>query len=130
MSEINTPSQKAQAAPAAQTASAPQESESKKPRRKYSKRLKGIQELERGVSKATHRLVGSIDEGLRAWRKSTDKSSRKKKDGAIRDAVTNYAKAVSKSLRVASAVPVDLAGAVPKFTIRLFVARIFSPFFK
>lgn len=102
----------------------------KKPKRKYSKKWKGVQQLERSVSKATHRLVGSIDEGLRVWRKSTDKSARKKKDGAIRDALQNYAKAVSKSMRVVSGVPLDLAKAMPKFSPRLFFARIFSPFFR
>jgi hypothetical protein len=114
----------------AETAHAVLEVAARKPKRQYSKHLKGVQQLERGMSKAAHRLVSSVDEGLRMWRKSTDKSSRKKKDGAIRDAVTNYAKAVSKGLRVASAVPLDLSGSTRKFTLRHFVARVFSPFFK
>lgn len=101
-----------------------------KPKRKYSKKLKGVQQLERGVSKATHRLVNSVEEGLRVWRKGTEKSARKLKDGAIVDSLNNYAKALSKGLRVATYVPQDFVEAMPKMNMRNFIARIFSPFFK
>jgi hypothetical protein len=123
MSEINTD----KAPPgAADPATEPE----KKKKKRYSKRLKGLQKIERGVSKAMHRLASSVDEGLRVWRKSSDRSAREKRDGAIRDALKNYAKAMGKQIRIASWAPADLARAVPEISPRRLLARIFLPIYK
>jgi hypothetical protein len=109
---------------------APQAEDKKKKKRKYSKGLKDLQQLERGVSKAMHRLAGSVDEGLRTWRKATERSARAQRDGAIRDALKNYAKATSRGLRVASWVPLDLAEALPRLNPRRVLARLLLPIYK
>ena len=94
-----------------------------KQKRKYSSNLKGIQGIERDVSKALLRLTRAAETGVERWRDETDKSSRKKRDGAIRDAAENAAKAWSKGLRVASLVPVDAS----KARMRLPDGRYITP---
>lgn len=101
-----------------------------KKKRKYSKQLKGLQQFERGLSKAMNRIASSVDEGLRVWRKSSDKSARKKRDGAIRDALKNYARAAGKQVRIASWATIDLAKAVPHLRPRRLLARLFVPIYK
>jgi len=102
----------------------------KKKKRKYSRAWRSVQELERGVSKGVQRLAFSVVAGIRVWRKSTDKSARKRKDGAIRDALKNGAKAVGRQIRVATWAPLDVLKAVPKLKLRGIIARVFLPFFK
>lgn len=102
----------------------PSQSVQPRPKRKYSKRLRNVQEFERNASKAVHRFTRSIEQGVRQWRKSTDRSARRRKDGAIRDALDNYAKATGKQLRVMSRVPVDIVRAVRSLKIRKVVRRL------
>ena len=80
-----------------------------KKKRKYSSGLKDVQNFERGASKAAQRLSRAVERGLSIYRKRRDKSSRKKKDGAIRDALENWSKGLGKSLRISSRAPFDLA---------------------
>lgn len=96
-----------------------------RPKRKYSKRLRNLQEFERNASKAVHRLTRSFEQGVGQWRKSTDRSARRRKDGAIRDALDNYAKATGKQLRVISRVPVDVVRAVRSLKIGKVARRLF-----
>ncbi len=77
----------------------------KKKKYKYSRGLKDLQRSSRGVAKVSSRLARSVVKGMDAYRKASDKSARKKRDGAIRD----IAKGLSKSLRASSRVPYDLA---------------------
>lgn len=93
--------------------------------RKYSKRRKNLQELERHASKGLHRLVKSVEAGVREWREATDRSARKRKDGALRDALENSARAVSKQIRVASRVPQDAARALRSLKITKALRRVF-----
>jgi hypothetical protein len=97
----------------------------KRGKRKYSKDLRGIQEADRLASRAVHRLARSAEAGVRKWRKETDRSARSRKDGAIRDALDNLAKATGKQLRVASRAPEDLVRAARSLRIRKVVKRVF-----
>jgi hypothetical protein len=93
--------------------------------RKYSKRRKNVQEFERHASKGIHRLVKSVEAGVREWREATDRSSRKRKDGALRDVLENSARAVSKQIRVASRAPQDAARALRSLKITKALRRVF-----
>jgi hypothetical protein len=93
--------------------------------RKYSKRRKRLQEFERHASKGLHRLAKSVEAGIREWRDATDRSARKRKDGALRDALDNSARAVSKQLRVASRAPQDAARALRSLKITKALRRVF-----
>jgi hypothetical protein len=96
----------------------------KKGKRKYSGNLRAVQEAERGVSKALWRLTDAASSGVKRWRDETDKSSRKKRDGAVRDAVENASKALGKTLRVASVVPLDASKMLRRLKIRKLVSRL------
>lgn len=95
------------------------------PPRKYSKRNKGAQQFERHVSKGLHRVAKSVEAGLREWREATDRSSRKRTDGAIRDALENSARAVGKQIRVASRLPEDAVRAVRSLKVMKALRRVF-----
>src|SRR5258708_1943582 len=84
----------------------------KKKKYKYSKGLKDLQRSGRGASKVSSRLTRSVVKGMDAYRKASDKSARKKRDGAIRDFGLNIAKGASKSLKASSRLPYDLARAM------------------
>lgn len=100
---------------------------------KYSSGLKDVQRFERGLSKASHRLSRSLDRGFSIYRKRRDKSARKKKDGAIRDALENLSKGLGKTVRVSSNAPYDVARQVNtksfsrqlRNTLRLFTPPLF-----
>ena len=80
-----------------------------KKKRKFSKGLKGVQKMERAVTKATGRVARAIAKGVADYRERSDASSYKKRDGALRDLNKNVAKSLSKALRTISNVPKDLA---------------------
>jgi len=90
------------------------EKKKKKKKPKYSKNLKPIAKIEKGAVRAQRRLANAVVAGLETWEKRRDRSSKKKKDGAIRDALQNSAAAMSKSMRVASRAATDLVSSVPK----------------
>lgn len=66
----------------------------KKGKRKYSKRRKSAQVAVLGSSKAARRLTRGVHKGVSRWTREMDRSSRRKKDGAIKDAPRNMRKAV------------------------------------
>lgn len=93
--------------------------------RKYSKRNENVQRFERHASRGLHRLAKSVEAGMREWRKATDRSSRKRTDGAIRDALENSARAVGKQIRMASRVPEDAVRAVRTLKVTKALRRLF-----
>lgn len=95
----------------------------KKKRRKYSAGLKDAQVMERHLTRASQRMVRALDAGLTDYRKARKKSARKKQDGALVDFVPNTARAMSRSLRLAAPVPLDLARAASTPTARRLVRR-------
>jgi hypothetical protein len=102
------------------------ESERKKKPRKYSAGLGLPGELERGASRALHRLAQSVEVGLDTWRKESDRSARRRRDGALRDASENAAEAVARAVRVAGRAPVDAAKTLPRLKLRKVSRRIVS----
>jgi hypothetical protein len=84
----------------------------KKKKRKYSKGLRDIQTSGRRLTKISDDLSRSVSKGIRAYRKASDKSSRKKRDGAVRDFGLNAAKGIGKSMRSSSSVPYKIARAL------------------
>ena len=106
--------------------------ERKKKKKKYSRDLRDIQRLDRGLAKASRRINGAIADGLSTYLKASDKSARKRRDGAIQDAMENWAKATEKTLRRASRAPVIIAEALntksSRRQFRAFVRLATSPF--
>ncbi|MCJ7623900.1 MAG: hypothetical protein MUO76_10380 [Anaerolineaceae bacterium] len=84
----------------------------KKRKGRYSRGLEEIQRQERHFTRATHRLVRATEKGISSYRRSSLKSSRKKRDGVIRDFIPNSGKALSRTLRIASPLPNDIARAM------------------
>ena len=80
----------------------------KKKKRRYSKGLKDIQRLERGASRAGVRLGDAAAAGFSTYRKRSNKSARRKRDGAVRDAVRNWTRALDKTLSKSSKAPYDV----------------------
>ena len=95
----------------------------KKKKRKYSRGLRDLQISERRTADVSARMMRSISEGFDAYRKASDKSSRKKRDGALLDMNRNLAKGLRRSLRKSSRLPVDLAKAVETPGSRRFARR-------
>jgi hypothetical protein len=96
-----------------------------RPKRKYSRNLRGVQEFERNASRAVHRFTRSLEVGVREWREATDRSARRRRDGAIRDALENYARATGKQLQVMSRAPEDVVRAVRSLKLGKVVRRLF-----
>ena len=80
----------------------------KKKKRKYSRDLKDFQVAGRRSSKITARVMRSVSKGFDEFRKASDKSARKRRDGALLDLNRNVAKGLSRSLRTSSRIPLDL----------------------
>ena len=95
----------------------------KKKKFKYSRGLKDLQKSSRSTAKISSRLARSVSKGMDEYRKASDKSARKKRDGAIRDFGVNMAKGFSKSLRESSRMPYDLARAMDQRGSRRIVRR-------
>lgn len=101
-------------------------SKGKKKKRRYSRGLEDVQRSGRGITKVSSRILRSVAKGMDEFRKASDKSAYKKRDGAIRDLVVNMGKATSKSLRVSSRVPLDLAKAMNRRSGRRIFRRQIS----
>lgn len=95
----------------------------KKKKFKYSRGLKDFQRTSRRMSKVSSRMARAFSKGIDTFRKESDKSARKKRDGAIRDFGLNVARGMSKSLRITSDVPYDLARAFDQRSSRRRVKR-------
>jgi len=95
----------------------------KKKKRKYSRGLRDLQVSGRRMTKVSSNVTRAVSKGLRAYRKASDKSARKKRDGALRDLGLNAAKGATKLLRASSSVPYDLARAMNRRGLRRSVRR-------
>jgi hypothetical protein len=81
----------------------------KKRKKKYSRELKQVQKTHRGLLKAGRRISRAVASGLNKYYERNEKSARKKRDGAVRDAVKNWASGFSRALRKGSGAPDDIA---------------------
>jgi Family of unknown function (DUF6312) len=83
--------------------------ERKRRKRRYSRGLRDLQTSNRGMVKASRRLVRAVSRGMTTYLKESDKSARKRRDGAVRDFNLNVSDALGASLRQASGIASDLA---------------------
>jgi hypothetical protein len=89
-----------------------------KRKRKYSRGLKDAQRWEHGIAKGSRRVGRAVYEGLDLYLERRDRSADKRRDGAIRDALKNWSKAASKTLREAADAPYDVFKAFNTKSVR------------
>jgi hypothetical protein len=106
----------------------------KRKKRKYTTGLRDVQRLGRGVSKASYTLTDAVADGFSSFRRSSKKSSRRKRDGALTYFLEDVSKGLGKSARRASRAPYNLAVRInAKPYTRLFgstVGFFLSPFLR
>lgn len=99
--------------------------------RKYSNGAKRVQVLERGVSNGGQRLALAVEIGLTNWNRRRNKSAKKRRDGAVRDALQNATFAAGRALREASWAPSDMISTLgPERSPRRALARALLPFWR
>lgn len=76
-----------------------------KQKRKYSRGLRAGQEIERGIANAACTMGDAIADTFGTYRKRSQSSSFRKRDGAVRDAIKNWTKATSEGMKTASDAP-------------------------
>lgn len=84
----------------------------KRGKRRYSKELKNPQIAMRDLTRVSSRIASAVSDGIREFKKRENRSSFRKKDGALRDVLKNTARGLRTTLRGASDAPLDLARAV------------------
>jgi hypothetical protein len=84
----------------------------KKRKRRYSRGLEEIQQMEPHLTRSTHRMSKAIEKGIATYRKRRKVSARKMKDGAIINFIPDSAWAMSRALEEASPIPYDIARAM------------------
>jgi hypothetical protein len=87
-------------------------------KRKYSRGLKEVQRTERRFAKAGRRFGRAIATGFDTYYDRNLESSYKKRDGAVRDALKNWAKAWEKTVEKSAGIPYDIAEAFDTKTMR------------
>ena len=106
----------------------------KKGKRKYTRGLRDLQRWERGYAKASRSLGRAFAAGLDTYYKRRNKSSYKRRDGAVRDALKNWTKATGKMISKASDAPYDLVKALDsrsvRRTMKFFMRSLSSPFLR
>lgn len=90
----------------------------KKKKRKYARGTKDFQIGVRKGTKVGSRIARALASGFSLYSKKANKSSRKKKDGVLRDLLRNSGSGMSRTLRRGSNVPKLLAKTVRKKTVR------------
>lgn len=81
------------------------ETKPKKKKRRYTKGLSTVQHLERGVARSLDVMAEGVARVFSDYKKRSDKSARKKKDGALRDGIENWTKAMGKGMSISSKAP-------------------------
>ena len=103
-------------------------------KKKYSAGLKSLQRLADGFTDSSARLTRSVSSGARRYRKASNKSARRKRDGSITDFLDNVSKGAGRTLRVASLAPYDFSRRIntKPYTrfVRATVGFALSPFFR
>lgn len=64
--------------------------------------------VEQGLSKASQRVARAVELSLESWTRRSKKSAKKRRDGAVRDAVQNSAFAAGKAAKEVSWASSDL----------------------
>ncbi len=94
------------------------ERKKKKPRRKVSRELRDVEQMEHHLGRAAQRTARAMAEGLDTYRRRSRRSAKRRRDGALRDLPRNAAAGMAETLRGVSRVPVDLAQAADTPTVR------------
>lgn len=106
----------------------------KRKKKKYSDGLKDFQRLVEGVTDSSARLSRGLSSGVKRYRKASNRSARKKRDGIITDFLENWSKGAGRTFRVASEAPYDFSRRVntKPYTrfVRSTVGFALSPFFR
>jgi Family of unknown function (DUF6312) len=84
----------------------------RKKKRRYSAGLGTIQNLERGVARSLETVTEGVARTFSEYRERSDKSARTKRDGALRDGIENWTKALSRGMRIAGNAPYDFVSRV------------------
>jgi hypothetical protein len=85
----------------------------KKRKKRYSSGTRDAQKLERAFSRAAGRIARAVSVGLETYNEESGRSGRKKKDGAVRDALVNASLGMGDALQEASRAPRELAKGIP-----------------
>ena len=94
----------------------------KKRKKKYTRGTRGLQRLTFvGLPKGASRVGDSVVEALNVFGKRSNKSARKKRDGAIRYSLRNASKGFSKGLRQLGKAPAEI-------TDRIGTRRVLNTF--
>jgi hypothetical protein len=97
-------------------------SKGRRKKKKHSRGWKEPQQLEEDASRAVNRLANSVADGIGKYRERRDNSARKKRDGAIKDALRNTGRGLTKALDKAARAPSDLTRrATSKRISRVFI---------
>lgn len=88
--------------------------ENRKKKRKYTYGTQGFQTLERGLTTSLETVAEGMTKILGEYNSQRNKSSRKKRDGAIKDALENWAKALSEGAGTVGSAPLHLVKTVRK----------------
>jgi hypothetical protein len=98
-----------------------------KKKKKYSRGSKGLQRLAQGTSDALSRSANSLSRGTKTFAKRSKKSSRKKRDGLVRDSLRNASRGVSKGMNELGKAPNEIAKRIGTNQVRRAV-RLIVPF--
>ena len=94
-----------------------------KKKRRYSKGLEEIQQMERHLTRASHRMARGVEKGISNYRLKSIKSAKKKRDGAIRDFIPNSGIAMTRALKEVGPVPHDIARTINTKPMRKRIRR-------
>lgn len=97
-----------------------------KKKRKYTKGTKGVQRLALGVTDALYRSANSVSKAEKTISKRSKKSSRKKKDGLVRDSLRNASRGVSDGFTELGKAPNEIAKRIGTKQVRR-AFRVLTP---
>lgn len=104
----------------------------KKRKRKYTRGTKDLQRFGDGLTKGAWRVGRAVERGIDDFYKRSRKSSRRRRDGAVRDIWKNSAKGYDSAFRQLGKAPYDVARMLPGRSIwratRPAVTFFTSPF--
>jgi len=95
----------------------------KRGKRRYSNRLKEAQQILFPLNRAAERVSDAVAAGITVWRRESDKSSRRKRDGAVKDLTDNGARSVAKIVRKSSLAPLDVSKAMRRTRLYRSIVR-------
>lgn len=90
------------------------ETKTKKKKRRYTKGLGAVQQIERGVARSLDAMAEGFARVFSEYKKRSDKSARKKRDGALRDGLENWTKAMGKGMSISSKAPYKFARTISR----------------